>query len=180
MTASIFKFLFISSLLHATAMEPPATVPSLDLKRYLGVWHEIARYPNPFQKGCDSATARYTLLPDGTLEVLNTCQNQDGSWRSVLGTARVVDTVTGAKLKVSFVPAWLRWTGIGWGDYWVVDLAPDYTYAVVSEPRRRYLWILSRTPTLPREVYAGILQRLRTMKFDVTLLIDSRPGAVEP
>jgi lipocalin len=71
----------------------------------------------------------------------------------VTGIARVEDHVTHAKLKVNFVPSWLRWTGIGNGDYWIIDLDKDYTYAVVSEPTRKYLWILSRTPTMSQATY---------------------------
>jgi apolipoprotein D and lipocalin family protein len=174
----LLTVLFFSTLLQAEAAKPLATVASVDLNRYLGVWHEIARYPNWFQKGCDQATAQYTLLADGTLEVRNTCVEPGGNTRSVLGQARVVDQSTHAKLKVSFVPAWLRWTGIGWGDYWVVDLAEYYSYAVVSEPGRKYLWILNREPVMQKETYGKILERLKELGFDTAKLMASRQGAV--
>lgn len=159
---------------------PLPTVPLVDLQRYLGTWHEIARFPNFFQKGCDSAVATYSLRPDGLIEVLNTCRKPDGGEKSVLGRARVVDTASKAKLKVSFVPAVLRWAGIGWGDYWVIDLPADYSYAVVSEPKREYLWILNREPAMRQETYNKILARLKELNFDVSKLISSGPGNLRP
>jgi apolipoprotein D and lipocalin family protein len=147
----LLKTLLLSVGLLAAPLAPLQTVPSVDLQRYLGVWHEIARYPNYFQKGCGQARAQYSLLADGSLEVLNTCVKPDGAQKSVLGKAKVVDAVSKAKLEVSFVPAWLRWTGLGWGNYWVVALAEDYSYAVVSEPGREYLWILNRQPAMKLE-----------------------------
>jgi apolipoprotein D and lipocalin family protein len=131
------------------------TVPHVDLQRYTGTWYEIARYPNRFEKGCVAATAEYTALPDGRIRVVNSCRQGalDGPARSVRGTARVVDRETNARLKVSFF----------WpfeGDYWIIDLDPGYGWAVIGEPRRRYLWILSRTPALEEPVLQSILDRL--------------------
>lgn len=170
----------VAAYLPAAAPDPLPTVPSVDLRRYLGTWHEIARYPNRFQKGCEQATAHYSLLPDGTLEVRNSCLNKDGSVRSVLGQAYVADSATYAKLKVSFVPGWLRWSGVGWGDYWIVELDPDYRYAVVSEPQRKYLWILYREAAMPRALYDSLLTRLRQLGLDPERLIASGAATVKP
>ncbi len=127
---------------------PLATVAAVDLGRYAGRWHEIARYPNRFQRDCArDTTADYLPLGDGRLEVHNRCQRADGSEMSVRGVAEV-DPRTNAQLKVSFLPAWLRWTGIGRGDYWVLYLSPEYRVAIVGEPSRTFLWVLARTPTL--------------------------------
>jgi apolipoprotein D and lipocalin family protein len=164
---------------HAEDLPPLQAVPQVELNRYLGKWYEIGRLPNSFQRNCDQATAEYSLRVDGEIEVLNTCiKKSDGAKDQALGRARIDDNVTKAKLIVSFLPAWLRWTGIGSGKYWIIDLGREYEYAVVSEPSRKYLWILSRTPLLPPEVTAQILSRLRAFHFDTSLLIPSREGSL--
>lgn len=111
------------------------------------------------------------MLADGGIEVVNTCVTPQGKEKRVLGRAEVVDSASNAKLKVSFVPAWLRWTGIGWGDYWVVALASDYSYAVVSDPGRKYLWVLNREPVMKPEVYTKVLGTLKELGFDEAKLI---------
>jgi apolipoprotein D and lipocalin family protein len=136
-------------------LPPLETVPHVDLERYLGTWYEIASYPQRFQKGCTGTTATYTLRSDGEIDVLNKCRkgDLDGPEDIAKGRARIVDRETNAKLEVSFFRPF-------WGDYWIIDLGPNYEYAVVGHPSRDYLWILSRTPTLDPKVYDGILSRL--------------------
>ncbi len=129
------------------ATPPPETVSSVDLNRYAGLWHEIARIPNRFQAGCSCCvTARYNPLPDGGFEVINRCRAADGSWKEARGVARVAGDGSGAKLEVSFV----RLLGIRlfWGDYWIIGLGDDYEYAVVGTPDRKYGWVLAREPAL--------------------------------
>jgi len=135
-------------------------VPQVELERYLGTWYEIASYPQRFQEGCTGTTATYTLRSDGEIDVLNKCRKGalDGPEDLAEGRARVVDRTSQAKLEVSFF-------GPFWGDYWIIDLGPDYEYAVVGHPSRDYLWILSRTPTLDAEIYDGILTRLEEMGY---------------
>lgn len=170
----LLQLLLLSGTLFASpapALAPLQSVPAVDLARYLGVWHEVARYPNFFQKDCASSKAEYSLAADGSITVLNTCNKPDGKQKQVLGRAEVVDKASNAKLKVSFVPKWMRWTGIGRGDYWVVALAPDYSYAVVSEPGRKYLWVLNREPQMKPEVYAKVMGVLKELGFDEGKLI---------
>jgi apolipoprotein D and lipocalin family protein len=162
---------------HAqTAFPPLAAVDSIDLQRYAGSWYQTALFPNFFQRQCASdTTATYRALSDGQLEVLNRCRTAQGAVEQVLGVARLDGALAGteltpARLEVTFLPRWLRWTGIGWARYWVVQLAPDYRYAVVSEPRREYLWVLSRTPTLAPADEATIRARLIEQGFDLTRL----------
>jgi apolipoprotein D and lipocalin family protein len=146
---------------------PPQTVAQVDLQRYAGVWHEIALYPNRFQRGCASdTTATYRPIDESHVAVRNRCRRADGSEMSVDGVAEVVDRQSGAKLKVSFLPAWLRWTGIGRGDYWVLHLSPDYRVAIVGEPRREYLWILARAPALTDAEYFALLPIVRAAGYD--------------
>jgi apolipoprotein D and lipocalin family protein len=141
------------------------TVPHVDLERYVGTWYDIASFPQRFQRGCTGTTATYTIQGDGKIEVLNRCRNDSLSGRERLarGRARVVDRSTNAKLKVSFFRPF-------WGDYWIIDLGPNYEYAVVGHPSRDYLWILSRTPTMDSAVYEGILGRLREQGYEVERL----------
>lgn len=136
------------------------TVPQVDLGRYLGKWYEIARYPNRFQKHCvGDTTATYSLREDGKINVLNTCRKPDGSVDDAKGTARVIDKQTNAKLKVTFF-----WPFTG--DYWIIGLDPDYRWAVVGEPSRKYLWILAREPHMSDADYDKALQVVREKGFD--------------
>lgn len=147
----------------AAAQNKPAleVVDSVDLQRYLGKWYEIASYPAWFQKGCTGSTAEYSLLSDGKIQVVNRCRKKSlqGPLKESKGKAEVVDTATNAKLKV-----WFLWPFKG--DYWIIELGDDYQYAVVGEPKRKYLWILSRTPTMDETVYEGILSRLPQKGYD--------------
>lgn len=153
-------------------LPPLETVPRVEVERYLGTWYEIAAFPQRFQRGCTATTASYARLPDGDLEVVNRCRDgrPDGPLRTARGRARVVDPASNAKLEVSFFRPF-------WGDYWIIELDPDYQHAVVGHPGRDYLWILSRGPTLPEETYAGILGRLRRQGYDVSRLVRTvQPG----
>ena len=148
---------------HAAEDKPPVrTVPHVDLGRYVGTWYEIASYPQKFQKGCTASTAVYTLREDGKIQVENRCNRDslDGPEKIARGKAKVVDRESNARLKVSFF-----WPF--WGDYWIIDLDPEYRYAVVGNPSRKYLWILSRTRSLPPLVYAQILERIAAQGYDV-------------
>ena len=144
---------------------PLPVVNAVDLNRYLGKWYEIASYPAWFQKGCTGSTAEYSLLPDGKIRVINRCRKGSlyGSLKESQGKAEIVDTVTNAKLKV-----WFFWPFKG--NYWIIDLDPDYQWAVVGEPSRKYLWILSRTPTMDETVYQEILERLPQKGYDPSRL----------
>jgi apolipoprotein D and lipocalin family protein len=142
-----------------------ATVPFVDLNRYLGQWYEIATIPASFERGCTGVTAAYSLRPDGQIRVINTCHPErlDAPARQAEGRAWVVDKQTNAKLKVSFF-LWFA------GDYWVLELGPQYEYAVVGEPTREYLWVLCRQPTMDGGVYSAILARLQAQGYDVSKL----------
>jgi apolipoprotein D and lipocalin family protein len=145
--------------LHAAGTGAPLEiVPTVDLTRYAGKWYEIARLPNWFQRNCAcNSTATYTLRPDGKITVVNECRTADGK-------------VKFAKLKVSFF-----WPFSG--DYWIIGLDPEYRWAVVGEPGRDYLWILSREPQMSDAVYQQIVERVRQQGFDTAKLAktDWRP-----
>jgi len=150
----------------ADRLPPLQTVPQVELDRYLGTWYEIARFPQWFQKNCVASKATYALREDGKMTVLNECRDKtlDGKLRTAKGTAWAVDKNTNAKLKVRFF-----WPFSG--DYWVIDLGPDYEYAVVGHPKRTYLWILSRTPRMDPGTYDAILERLKAQGYDLGPLI---------
>ena len=151
--------------------EPVRTVDAVDLNRYVGEWFEVARFPNRFQNRCVSdVRARYTQRPDGRLEVINRCRTEDGSITEAHGVARVTDDPTFAKLKVRFAPSVLSFLPFVWGDYWILGLASDYSWATVGSPDRNYLWILARTPSLQAERFASALAAARANGFDVERL----------
>jgi len=138
------------------AGEDLPVVAHLDLQRYSGTWHEIARLPNSFQKKCvgGDVSAQYTLLSTGEVSVVNRCRVADGSLAEAQGIARKVPPRQGeapdvGRLQVRFAPSWLSWLPMVWGDYWVMDIADDYSTVLVGTPDRHYLWLLSRQPTLP-------------------------------
>jgi len=147
-------------------LPPLQTVEKVDLSRYVGVWYEIAAFPQYFEAGCTGSTATYTLRPDGRIDVLNRCfkGSLDGKEKSAKGIAKTVDPATNAKLKVSFFRPF-------WGDYWIIDLGPNYEYAVVGHPNRDYLWILSRTPTMDDSTYQAIIDRLKAQHYDTDRLV---------
>jgi apolipoprotein D and lipocalin family protein len=141
----------------------------VDLDKYAGKWYEIARMPAPFEKECYATTATYTVNKDGTVHVLNTCHKQSTQGRLKKATAKayVVDPVSNAKLKVQFF-----WPFTG--DYWILDIGDQYEYAVVGEPSRKYLWVLSRTPDLDKHILNGILEKAKAQGFNTSKLIHTR------
>lgn len=185
---------FLSNLLIATALsssalclvhaaEKPAAltsavtsavtpVTSVDLQRYLGTWNEAARLPMWFQRQCISdVTAQYGLLESGKISVLNRCRTKDGSFDQAEGKASVVENSGNARLKVSFF-----WPFSG--DYWVIGLDPEYRWAVVGEPKRKYLWILSRTSPMAANDLAAAKQIAVAQGYDLsTLVVNGEPKA---
>ncbi|MBV9958573.1 MAG: lipocalin family protein [Acidobacteria bacterium] len=148
-------------------------VRSVELGRYMGRWYEIARFPNRFQKSCaGEVTATYTLRNDGKVTVLNQCRAASGQLKSAAGKAKVADPSTNAKLRVTFVKSLFFWP-FG-GDYWIIDLGPDYEYAVVGEPGRDYLWVLCRTPHMDENLYRQIVRRISAQGYQVERLVRTR------
>ncbi len=153
--------------------EQPAlqTIAALDVPRYMGTWYEIAKYPNSFQKKCARNTrAEYQARPDGSVQVLNRCIMADGQTTEALGAARQVGPADSPKLQVRFAPAWLSFLPMVWGNYWVIDLDPQYQLVAISEPQREYLWVLSRTPKVEPAAYQALLARLAQQGFDLKRL----------
>jgi apolipoprotein D and lipocalin family protein len=157
-----------------TAAPALQALPSLDVPSYMGTWYQVAWFPNRFQKQCVSDTqAIYRQRDDGRIEVLNRCRLADGRLDEADGIARPAgaslqgNRLSPATLEVSFLPALLRWIP-AWGSYWVVALAEDGRYAVVSEPQRQYLWVLARAPRLSAEDEATIRSQLTRQGFELS------------
>jgi len=148
-----------------TKSQPLQTVPFVDITKYAGKWYEIASYPQRFQKGCHCTTAEYTFSEKGYVIVENKCNKDsvNGKQSYIKGKAFVMKDSGNAKLKVQFFWPFKA-------DYWIIDLADDYSYAVVSHPSRKYLWILSRTPKMDKDLYLKILSRLKEKGFELTKL----------
>ena len=163
--ARLLPSLALAACGGADTTSPPQTVAHVNLERYQGQWYEVAKIPNRFQDQCVTDTrAEYRLGEGSRLAVTNRCRTREGAWDEARGVARVVDTGSNARLKVSFVDLF-GWQ-LFWGDYWVLELAPDYSYVVVGTPNRRFGWILSRTPTLPVATREAIDQRLEEQGYD--------------
>lgn len=147
-----------SDIIHKSA-STPTTVDSVDLKKYAGTWYEIGRLPMYFQRNCASdVTATYTEKTDGSgIIVTNKCVEQDGSGIVADGLAKPVDS-TGSKLKVTFLPSWIRWLPVGRADYWVLARDADYKTALVGTPDKKYLWLLARSPNVSQETYGKYRQ----------------------
>lgn len=168
LAASLLGFFNAAHAHSETSVAPLQTIPRLDVQRYVGTWYEIAKYPNRFQKQCVANTqARYSLLADGSLEVVNRCREANGKLSEAVGQARQVGGAESPQLKVRFAPAWLSFLPMVWGDYWVIDLDSEYQLAAVSEPTREYLWILSRQPKVDAVAYKNLLERLQAKGFDL-------------
>jgi apolipoprotein D and lipocalin family protein len=166
-TLAIVWGLAALGLAAAGQEKPPLeTVPSVDLAKYMGTWYEIASFPQKFQKGCHCTTAAYEMTDKGYVRVVNTCRKDgpEGKLSTAKGKAFLVEGSNNAKLKVQFFWPFR-------GDYWIIDLAADYSYAVVGEPGRDYLWILARTPAMDESLYREIVDRCAAKAFDVSRLV---------
>ena len=151
-------------------------VPEVDLQRYMGTWYEIARLPFKYQSQCISdVTATYALLDDGNVQVINRCRNENGELSEAVGLARRASKDgPNSKLEVRFAPAWLSWLPMVWGDYWIMVLAPDYSYVAIGGPEREYMWVLSRTPSIDEAVLQQILEQVKQNGYDLTDLIRTK------
>lgn len=165
---------FVAAATLAACASPSRDLPTVaqvDVQRYAGTWYEIARLPMPFQKQCAAnVSAQYSLNPDNTITVLNRCQRTDGTWSQAEGLARPQNT-TNSRLSVTFLPKALRWLPFGQSPYWVMALDDHYQYAMVGQPDRKYLWLLSRTPQMDEATYQKHLAQAKAQGYDVSQII---------
>ncbi|HPN37585.1 MAG TPA: lipocalin family protein [Melioribacteraceae bacterium] len=162
----ITLIIFLTFITHLDAQEM-ITVKNVDLTKYVGLWYEIAKIPNRFQKQCvKGTTAQYKLLKDGKIEVINSCLTEEGEKDVADGIAQVVDKKNNSKLEVSFVS--LFGIRLFWGDYWIIGLGDNYEYAVVGTPSRKYGWILSRSPQLDKQLLNKAYESLKSAGYDIS------------
>ena len=158
--------------------EPLRVVPSVELGRYAGLWYEVARLPNRFEEKCaGDVTAEYTPVKADRIKVVNRCRKKDGRMTEAEGVARLADKEgPNSRLEVRFAPSYLSFLPFVWGDYQIIELAPDYGHALVGDPSRKYLWILSRTPRMDEETFRRLTEAARSQGFDVSRLIRTKQG----
>ncbi len=161
--------------------EPLDVVSTVDLMKYSGVWYEIARLPNPFEGKCaGDISATYSVLNKNRLKVVNRCRKKSGQFTEAVGEARLASrSGPNSRLKVRFAPSFLSFISFVWGDYQIIELAHDYSYALVGEPGRKYLWVLSRAPRMDEAVYQRLVERAAGQGFDVRQLIKTEQRASE-
>jgi len=148
----------------------PEPAKPVEFSRYLGLWYEIGRYENGFERGCEAVTAEYRPGANGLIQVINSCHRGavDGPVKVAAGRAKIVPNSGGAKLKVSFFGPFYV------GDYWVLDHADDYGWSIVGEPSGRYLWLLSRTADPSMATRDLIEERVRALGYDTSLIRPTR------
>ena len=170
--------LSLSACAGVSTTDTLPTVASVDLARYAGTWHEIARLPMWFQRHCVDSKATYTVRNDGAIGVRNECVTDTGGHDEVEGVATVVDPGTNTRLRVVFDNFFARLFGSSReGNYWILALDADYQTAMVGTPDRRYLWILSRSRQLDETAYTRLVEQARRLGFPVSELIRPRRSA---
>lgn len=164
----------ILTLAHAQT-EPLQAVEKIELNKYLGTWHEVARKPLYFQRKCDSnVTANYSLNKNGNIKVDNSCYTKDGKFKQTIGEAFVQNAPSNSKLKVSFLPKIIRWLPVGRGDYWVLKIDENYETVLVGEPDKKYMWILSRSQQPQPEVVQEYLNYAESIGYDLSDVIKTK------
>lgn len=152
--------------------EPLPTAPLVDLNQYMGEWFEVARLPVSYEENCVGTKAIYTMKPDGSVAILNTCHKGglDGPLKVARGRATVADRQSKSKLKVSFF-----WPFTG--DYYILEVGNGYEYALVGDPSREHLWVLSRTPQMELQLLHNLVGKAQRLGFDTGRLIYTvQPG----
>jgi apolipoprotein D and lipocalin family protein len=173
----LLKFLAVCALTGVTAASsaPPAaalqSIPALDAKRYVGIWYEIAKLPNRFQRKCHrGVSATYTPQPDGSVTVFNSCLRENGTTESATGKAEVADPAQPGLLEVTFLPKGLRWLPFTQAEYRIVALDDDYQWSIVGGKDRKYLWVLTRAQNIDSEQREQLVDRARALGYDTSNL----------
>jgi apolipoprotein D and lipocalin family protein len=166
------KYLIIIVFLVSCGHKPLKIVDKVDLKKYQGRWYEIARFNQFFQKDCGKSMANYSLRKDGDIKVVNSCIKKNGEIKSSEARAWSVSKENN-KLKVQFFLKDFKIPFLA-GDYWIIELDDNYTYAAVGDDSRDYLWILSRNKKMDKKTYKGLLLKLEKKGFDISKLIKFR------
>ncbi|MBC7419956.1 MAG: lipocalin family protein [Bdellovibrio sp.] len=161
----LFTILLSGALtVMAASKKDPSVVKSVDFNRYAGLWYDIAHNPNFFQKDCLRSTAEYGVLSATEVSVHNICYLKDGTTADISGVATVKNSNEPAKLKVKF-------NFFARGDYWIIDLDPNYQWVVVSAPKKKSLFILSRVAPMDKQLLEDILKSLKAKGFKTEQLV---------
>lgn len=171
-------FAAMTFCLNVWAIGAPKPVENFDIDRYQGTWNQLALIPARFQKDCvANTTAEYSLLPDGLLRVINSCDQSDGKRKSSEARARVnPDTQLASTLEVTFVKI-IKWVWSFAGDYWVIHISDKYDLAVVGHPEYEYGWILSKKDSLSTEEYQNIANIISNQGYDACqFILSETPG----
>jgi apolipoprotein D and lipocalin family protein len=183
MSRPLAAALLAAASLFCAAADPVQTVPQLDLRRYAGLWYEIARLPDDAKNRCaGDVTVNYAVRKDGRMAVTQRCRMADGHFDTQRGVARPQkgDVAGGARLEMKFAARWLQWLPFGWDDHWVVAIDPDYDFAVVTDRERRQLWLMSRTPRVDAARLDALLAGLRTQGHPVDRLVRTPHASLLP
>ncbi|MDP9077279.1 MAG: lipocalin family protein [Bacteroidota bacterium] len=164
--------IILVSFLTLFATAPNKTVSNVDSKRFAGTWYSLYSIPTMFDKGSRQTTTHYTLNKDGYYDVVTTCiKNDKGDIRTVKSKIFRVDGTTDGQMKAQFI----------WPikvDYWVIDLAPDYSWVVVGHPDHRFLFIMSRKPEMDKSLHDELVAKCKAMGYPVENLVSQQfPGA---
>lgn len=171
--ALVFATVFATIFASVGFAEEIPTASYVDLQKYVGKWYEVASIPQSFQKQCvANTTAEYSLADDGLIKVLNSCDTDKGKRSVAEARAKVIDKKTNSKLKVTFVKIF-DWIFAFGGNYWILDLAPDYSYALIGDPTREYAWILSRTPSFAPELFIKAEATFKALGYDTCAILTS-------
>ena len=169
---SLAVVLCTPNLAQAEAADRLPTVQNVDLQRYSGRWYEISRLPMWFERKCvNNITATYTLRSDERIDVVNSCRTENDQINA-RGIAEIPDSRQPGQLRVRFAPDWMAWLPVVWGDYWIIDLDPDYQWVLVGAPSRSYLWILARSPALDQATIDQLKSKATSLGFDVAPMIN--------
>lgn len=171
----------IAGVVAKKAKKPLVTAPAVDLERFTGTWYEIARLPEKWEKDCASdVTATYEMTIDGGMRIVNRCRRRDGSIKRTIGRIEVEDADTNAKLRISYAPQLLDPLPFVWSDYYVIDVASDYSTAVIGTPDRDHLWLLAREPAVGEDVRSTFIAKALGQGFDTSQLMYGRHTGHEP
>lgn len=164
--------MIVGSIALAKKPEVP-TAPHVDLEKYLGKWYEVASIPQSFQRKCvGNTSAEYSTAEDNLIKVLNSCDTESGDRKIAEGRAKVTDQDHNSKLKVTFVKL-IKWIFALGGNYWILDVAPNYSHALIGDPSLKYAWILSRTPSLDKSVFIEAEAKYRSLGYDTCKILTS-------
>jgi apolipoprotein D and lipocalin family protein len=153
----------------AAAGQPLAVVANVDFQRFTGTWHEIARFPNRYQRNCAVAVTEYDMRADGQLDVAGRCSNWSERRSALSGVARVDGPAELSIGAFSWLPL-LRRT------VYVLHLDERRGIAVVGEPRRKYGWIIARDAQLDARAFGDAEAVLARNGYDISTLerVDGR------